>query len=189
MNRFAISAIGRDRPGIVAGVTEALLAFDGNIEDSQMSILGGHFSMTLIVSLDEGSDRAGAEGSQTDAPVEDRLRAGLELVRARLDLEGISVSPVDDLPGAAPLATHILSVYGADHPGIVNSVSRKLAERDISITDLETKLTGGDRPLYVMLIEIAAAAADTDELAAALAQLGKEAGLEVSMRELDDTAL
>jgi glycine cleavage system transcriptional repressor len=186
MNRFAISAIGRDRPGIVAGVTEALLDFDGNIEDSRMSILGGHFSMTLIVSLGQSEADPPGDGG---AALEERLRRELEAVKERLDLEGISVSPVDDLSGTAPRASHILSVYGADHPGIVHSVSAKLTERDISITDLETKLTGGDRPLYVMVIEIAASDADSAELTEALDALAKQAGLEISMRELDDTAL
>lgn len=186
MDRFAISAIGRDRTGIVAGVTEALLSFDGNIEDSRMSILGGHFSMTLIVRI--GQATAGVAPGDGE-PLEQRLRRDLETVKENLDLEGISVSPVDDLSGTAPRASHILSVYGADHTGIVNSVSTRLTERGISITDLETKLTGGDRPLYVMVIEIAASDADTGELSEALDVLAKEAGLEISMRELEDTAL
>ena len=36
---FAVTAIGRDRPGIVAAISEALLELKGTIEDSQMSIL------------------------------------------------------------------------------------------------------------------------------------------------------
>jgi predicted amino acid-binding ACT domain protein len=42
---FAVTATGRDRPGIVAAISEALLAVQGNTEDSQMSILGGHESL------------------------------------------------------------------------------------------------------------------------------------------------
>ena len=49
MRRFALSAVGRDRPGIVAGVSRVLLEHGINIEDSQMTILRGHFAMTLIV--------------------------------------------------------------------------------------------------------------------------------------------
>jgi predicted amino acid-binding ACT domain protein len=37
MPEFAATAIGRDRPGIVAAISEALLALQGNIEDSLFS--------------------------------------------------------------------------------------------------------------------------------------------------------
>ena len=47
---LAVTAIGRDRPGIVAAITSALLEAGGNVDDSQMSILHGHFAVMLIVS-------------------------------------------------------------------------------------------------------------------------------------------
>ena len=39
MTHFALTAVGRDRPGIVAAVSRALLDHSVNIEDSQMTIL------------------------------------------------------------------------------------------------------------------------------------------------------
>jgi glycine cleavage system transcriptional repressor len=56
MPEFAVTAIGRDRPGIVAAISGALLELEGNIEDSQMSILRGHFAVMLIVKLPESAD-------------------------------------------------------------------------------------------------------------------------------------
>jgi glycine cleavage system transcriptional repressor len=51
----------------------------------------------------------------------------------------------------------MISVYGADQPGIVASVAKVLAEHSINITDVETKATGAkDKPLYVMLLEVTA---------------------------------
>lgn len=177
MASCAISAIGRDRPGIVAAVTEVLLDIGGNIEDSQMSILRGHFAMMLVVTL----------------PREDlyeELRRRLTPIRDRLGLDGLSVQSVDDLGATRLVATHIVSLYGADHPGIVHAAASALAERGISITGLETKLTGDEEAaLYVMLIEIAAGDADIDELRAAMTEVGESAGLELSLRELDRTAL
>ena len=50
----------------------------------------------------------------------------------------------------------MITVYGADHPGIVHAVSAALAERGVNITGLETRLAGAaDSPLYVMIIEVA----------------------------------
>ena len=40
----AVTAVGADRPGIVAAVSRALYDVGGNIEDSRMAILGGHFA-------------------------------------------------------------------------------------------------------------------------------------------------
>jgi glycine cleavage system transcriptional repressor len=176
VSSFAVSAIGRDRPGIVAAISRELLELRGNIEDSQMSILRGHFAVMLIVSVpDEGS--------------EPELERRMETVREELGLEAIAVSAVEELPaGVGP--THVLSVYGADRPGIVHGVSSALAERGISITDLETRIAGAaESPVYVMLMEVAAGSADPAELQTALGEIGEHEGLDVSLRELTADAL
>src|SRR6266481_3460631 len=51
----AVTAVGADRPGIVAAVSRVLYDIGGNIEDSRMAILGGHFAMVLIVALPQGA--------------------------------------------------------------------------------------------------------------------------------------
>jgi glycine cleavage system transcriptional repressor len=177
MPEFAVTAIGRDRPGIVAAISEALLGLQGNIEDSQMSILRGHFAVMLIVRLPEGVD---------GAALEERL----EGVRSDLDLEAIAVSLVDDLGGRPARPSHVLTVYGADHPGIVHAVSAALAERGVNISGLETRLTGaGESPLYVMTIEVAIPESSESDLQTALATVADEAKLEVSLRPLAAEAL
>jgi glycine cleavage system transcriptional repressor len=177
MSLHALSAIGRDRPGIVAAISRVLLELEGNVEDSQMSILRGHFAVMLIVALPE---------SVSPEDLERRLHE----VRDELGLEAIALSPVDDLGAAGPRSTHVLTVYGADHPGIVHAVSSALAEREISITGLETRLGGAEgKPIYVMLMEIAADEADPGELQGALDAIGEREGLDVSLRELASDAL
>ena len=130
--RFALAAIGRDRPGIVAAMTRNLVDHGLNVEDSQMTILGGHFTMMLVVAGPGGLD-AGA------------LRSDLEGTAQELELEAFSLNEVADLDaGEAPEPSHIVTVYGADHPGIVHAVASALAEREVNITDLNTRLVGGD---------------------------------------------
>src|SRR5438094_166616 len=51
---FAVSAVGADRPGIVAAVTGAFLEHGCNLEDTSMTILRGHFAMMLVVAAPEG---------------------------------------------------------------------------------------------------------------------------------------
>jgi glycine cleavage system transcriptional repressor len=176
VRHFALSAIGRDRPGIVAAVTGALHEQGINVEDSQMTILRGHFTMTLVLAAEDGIDEAD-------------LRAALDAAAARAQLEAHTLSEVTGAAGAAPAPTHIVSVYGADHPGIVAAVSAALAERDVNITDLNTRLLGED-DLYVMMLEVALPTdLDPDELAESLRAIGGQQGVEVSVRELEQEAL
>ena len=48
---IVLTAVGQDRPGIVANVSKILYETDCNIEDSSMTILKGDFAMILIISL------------------------------------------------------------------------------------------------------------------------------------------
>ena len=178
MAHFAASAIGRDRPGIVASVSRVLLEHGVNIEDSQMTILRGHFAMTLVL-----------EG-EVDAA---ELRAGLERAGAELGLEAVSLSEVPELEaGAEPPASHVVSVYGVDHPGIVHAVSSLLAERDVNITDLTTRLVGDEQPqrLYAMLLEVAIPeGVDAGELGRLLAEVAEREAVDITLRPLEQDAL
>jgi glycine cleavage system transcriptional repressor len=175
MAHFAVSVFGRDRPGIVAAVARLLLEHGVNVEDSRMANLRGHFAMMLLVAAPEGAGEAG-------------LRAGLEELREREGLEAVALSAVAEVPAAHAEPSYVVSVYGADHPGIVAAVAGALAARDVNITDLETRLLG--EGLYVMLLEVALPAGMSGEAVVdALAAVGTEQGVEVSVRPLEADAL
>jgi glycine cleavage system transcriptional repressor len=174
---FAVTAIGRDRPGIVAGISGALLELDGNLEDSQMAILGGHFAVTLIVSAPERVDR-------------ERLQDRLDLVGGELGLEAIAVNAIEDLGARAPRPSHVISVYGADHPGIVHAVASALAERGVNVTGVETRLAGAENSrIYVMTMEVTLGDAAEDDIRAMLGEVAGEAGVELTVRPLEAEAL
>ncbi|HOF63752.1 MAG TPA: ACT domain-containing protein, partial [Dermatophilaceae bacterium] len=46
---LAVTVIGDDRPGIIAELTHALAEVGGNLEDSTMTLLRGHFAMVVLV--------------------------------------------------------------------------------------------------------------------------------------------
>jgi len=48
-----LSVLGEDRVGIVAAVSRILADSHANIEDIRQSIIGGIFSMTMLVTVDE----------------------------------------------------------------------------------------------------------------------------------------
>ena len=172
MPQLALSAIGRDRPGIVAEVTRALLGHSLNITDSQMAVLGGRFTMMLIVDAPDGTDL-------------DAVHEELTRTRERLSLDALSLSALAeaaDAPATDP--SHIVTVYGVDHPGIVHAVSARLAARAVNVTDLETRLVGDG--LYAMVLEVALPLElDPEALAAMLAEVGAEQGVEVTVRPLE----
>lgn len=179
MRQLAVAAIGRDRPGIVAAVAEVLLEHGANVEDSQMTILRGHFTMTLIVSLAAGADP-------------DRLRRDLEGVRQRLGLEALTISDVEHIDAGGPEPSHIVSVYGVDHPGIVHAVSAALAAQQVNITDLTTRVFAGedDTPVYAMMIEVALPPdLNPAELERLLRAIATEQSVELSFRQLEQALL
>ena len=165
-------AVGTDRPGIVAAISEALLEQGLNIEDSQMTILRGHFAMILIVA---GPEHGG---------LEERLQGAARSV----GLDSIHVSPVPELAPGRAEPSHVVTVYGADHPGIVHAVAAALAEREVNITDLNTRLLS--EGLYVMMLEVTLPAGmRVDALERALSDVGRDQGVEVTIRPLESDAL
>ncbi len=48
-----LSVLGEDRVGIVAAISRILAGSGANIEDIRQTIIGGIFSMTMLVTVDE----------------------------------------------------------------------------------------------------------------------------------------
>ncbi len=172
MAHFAISAVGADRPGIVAAVTGVLVDHDCNLEDTSMSILRGHFTMMLIV-LGPDSLEAGALERALTAAAGD-----LVVTVRRID---------DDVPESLVGDEWNLAVYGADRPGIVHRVSRLLAERGVNIVDLTTRVIGSeDRPVYAMLLDITLPPGlDAAVLQQELEGVAEELGVDCSLHPAD----
>lgn len=174
MPEFAAWVTGLDRPGIIAAVTGVLYEQGCNLEDCSMTILSGHFAMTLLA---RGSDEVSEEG------LDAALRGAVEplgltaAVREVKERGGVEVSGTD----------HIVAVYGADRPGIVHRVSTLLAERGVNITDLDTRVIGDpDTPVYAMHLEVTIPdAADPDAIGAELAALGEELGVDTSIHPVE----
>jgi glycine cleavage system transcriptional repressor len=169
---FAITAIGRDRPGIVAALTGALRDVGGNLEDVSSTILRGHFTMMLVVE---------APATVTGH----RLRVALGEAVAPLGVE-VTVSDVEVGSPDRPTATHVLSVYGSDHPGIVAAIASALAGRGANITDLSCRLTTADRPVYVMVAEVAVPdSVDQQQLRSDVESVAGRIGVDATLAPID----
>jgi glycine cleavage system transcriptional repressor len=172
MASLAVTVIGRDRPGIIAEVTGVVADLGGNIEDSSMTLLRGHFAWMLIADVGAAPDVLAA-----------RL--------AHLAADGlvVSVLPVAaDAPYGHDAGRYLLSVHGADRPGIVAGVTTTLAKHGGNITDLSTRLGPGG--LYVLVAEVSLPAdVDVVALGAQLAEAGRVLGVGVSLRPADPDVL
>jgi len=173
----AVTAVGLDRPGIVAAVSRVLFDFGGNIEDSRMAILGGHFAMVLIVALPQGTDASALEKALAEPA------GALDLIT--------TVRPVAEAePGHAGGSPYVVSVYGADKPGIVLRVSETLAANDVNISDLATHVVGDQEPVYVMILEVdLPPGAQADAISDALKAIGAELGVDVAFNPMDAETL
>lgn len=174
MAHYAVTAIGTDRPGIVAGLAGALERMRGNLEDVSSTILRGQFAMMFVVEVGED---------------EERVRGALERAAEPLGVQ-VHVAEVAAEVPERPRATHVLSAYGADRPGIVARLARLLADREVNITDLSCRLTGAEQPIYAMVAEVAVPEdVDADVLEADVRTVADDLGIDVSFRSLEADAL
>jgi len=124
---FALSAIGRDRPGIVADLTELIYDCDCNLEDSSMTILGTEFAVLLLLTA-EKEDTAERLSSACK-----RLEWEKRLTVFFRPLEG---EPPPRAPQARPYA---LQAIGVDKAGIVAKISRCLADHGVNIREMQSQ--------------------------------------------------
>ena len=132
MNHFALTVIGRDRPGIVAQVTEILYRLGCNIADSSCTLLGGQYAMIMIVTHPQIAGKE--EMAAHFAPLE---QAKLSVFVRKIDPEVFRCRGIGG-------EICMIAVYGADRPGIVYQVTQELAARKVNITDLNSKLVGSE---------------------------------------------
>lgn len=174
-----ITAVGRDRPGLVSGLTDILRDAGCSVEDSSMTRLRGDFAMMLLVRHPDGSLK----------PTRERLKIAATEMGLTFNARELQPGELNAAPETGE--TFHINVYGADRTGIVHAITAVLAERGANITDLRTTVAGADnRPIYVMLIEAEAAAGDDPEaFSEAVTRAGADMNVNVTVQRLDSAAL
>ncbi|MCS7171150.1 MAG: ACT domain-containing protein [Aquificaceae bacterium] len=164
MKFFIVSVFGKDRPGIVAGVSKALYELGLNLEDSSMTRLKGEFTIMLIVS------------SEKDIDAEDVLKA-LKEVGQDFELF-INCRELEDVPCTHHEAIYRIVVFGSDKPGIVYGVTSRLASLGFNISDLRTEKKNN---LYVMVIEVEGKDNMEEVLKEEMEEIRQDLGVDVSV--------
>ncbi len=122
-NYLVISALGKDRSGIVDELSKAILDIGCNIADSRMTVLGGEFAILLMV-----------EGNWNTLGKMEEAIPGLEQA---LDLT-IIVKRTEGRDRSAPYLPYVVDVVSLDHPGIVHQLANFFSKRKINIEDMAT---------------------------------------------------
>ncbi|MBI5506394.1 MAG: hypothetical protein HY899_16495 [Deltaproteobacteria bacterium] len=170
---FAMAAIGRDRPGIVADLSECVYACGCNLEDASMTMLGSEFATLMLV-------------SGTGEDLRDRLYEATKRLEWERHLT-VFLRPLQPpSAGAAELFdTGTLSAVGVDKAGIVAGVSRILADHGVLIVDLRGEIrpvAQSGTPLYTLAIRMRVpAAASKARIAADLESVAARLGIEISL--------
>ena len=142
-----------------------------------MTRLRGEFTMMVMVRLpsDLSPDRLTARMTPFTEPL------GLTVLCR--ELPGQAAAP----QAQTEIQAYMLSVYGADRPGIVAKVARLVADHGGNITDMNTRVIGTpERPVYVMLLEVLfASAQEPTQLETALQGLKTSLDVDISFHTIE----
>jgi glycine cleavage system transcriptional repressor len=168
-----MTAFSKDRPGIVADVTEVLYEHGCNLEDSTMTNMLDEFAIILLFT-----------------GIGDGLEEKLSGDCRRLEREkGITafIRPVEaeDKGKLAGVTTKTINVEGIDQTGIVFKISRYLANNEINIESLTSRRTTSPESgtaLYFMEIKVQVPERiSIEQLENGLSQVGEELNLEITL--------
>ena len=169
----AVTAVGTDRPGIVAALAGALYDLGCNVEDADSTVLRGVFALTLVVAPPDDLDASALQGAAT---------AALGSVEA-----SVSVHAVPDDPGPPAHPTHRMRAHGTDRPGIIALLSRLLADRGVNMTGFSTHVTTDGEPVTILEAKVSVPPhVDAAALADDLIETATDLGLEVEFERIGE---
>lgn len=140
MSQLIVTAVGPDRPGLVADFTRHVYEVGASLADSRMVNLRGHFALLALI---EGP-------SESLASLRRKLeKEGEGMLGLRLDMYE-AVAGTSHAPGRVP---YRLKVYSNDQIGITARVAAVLRQHSINVEELETRIESAPfagTPLFVL---------------------------------------
>jgi len=166
--RIVISVMDRDRPGIVAEVTEGISQLGGDLADLSQTVLRGYFTMILIAAFPPEVtvgqiQQALTRGTTSHLLV---LEAG-ELIPEHGDSDHV----------------YVLSAIGRNRVGLVAMVSRFCCDHGVNILDLASH---AEADQYTMMLQIDLANIEhVQRFEKELAAFGQRTGLNLVLQHND----
>lgn len=173
-----ISAVGKDRLGIISDISKHVTEMGGNVGESQATKLGSYFSMMMLFNI----------------PAAQKTQLETELA----GLAGMTTTVIEaDAPCESAYTPKIaysgrFELEGANYPGIVHKVTSFLSHNGLSVDKLETSdeiiAPHGGTVLFQMkgvanALEPLASGFDIDDIQDRLAVLADELNCDITMEE------
>jgi predicted amino acid-binding ACT domain protein len=167
---YVLNVMSDDHPGIVAAVTGAVESLGGNIDACSQTVLGGYFTLIMIVSLPQTIDAS---------QLVERVRS-TESTSAKFQVLARAVLPQKQDASHEATDRFVITAFGHDQPGIVRRFSQYLAGKDVNIVDLYGDRSGED---FVLIGQVEVPMHwDIRMMQADLEQMGKELGFTVKLQ-------
>jgi glycine cleavage system transcriptional repressor len=165
---MVITVMDRDRPGIVAEITEGISELGGNLADLSQTVLCGYFTMILVAGFPEevSADQVG------------------QVLRRRSTAHILVVEGLDLLSETESSEhVYVLSAIGRNRVGLVAQVSRFCCDHGVNILDLTSHAENGQ---YTMMLQIdLSSIGNVERFEKELAGFGRQSGLTIALQHND----
>ena len=172
--KYIMTAFSKDRPGIVADITEVLYENGCNLEDSTMTGMLDEFVIILLFT-----------GRRDD--LEERLLKDCRRLEKEKGItafiRSVEAKEKEKMPD---FVTKTINVEGVDQTGIVYKVTRFLANQHINIENLTTRRSVSPESgtaMYFMEMKVQIPdKISVAELEKGLSQVGEDLSLDISVQ-------
>ncbi|MGB9595761.1 MAG: glycine cleavage system protein R [Candidatus Poribacteria bacterium] len=126
--RFILTVVGKDHPGIVSGISSVLFEYGCNINELNQTVLSDEFAMILLLQPTRNININ---------ELDESLKKQCEMLNVTHFLRSASVIATTDKQSKKDKL--IITVLGSDKIGIIAGVTNVLANMNINIIDLSAK--------------------------------------------------
>jgi len=174
--KFLLSAFSKDRPGIVADLSQVIYENGYNLEESSMTNLAGEFAILLLLSTptvngDDAQEKLSSECRRLER--EKGITAFIRPVSQEIQEQKSNI------------LIRTIHVEGLDQAGIVYKVSSFLADNTINISTLKTEMRlspESGAAIYIMTIVVEISTAlSLQTVEDGLSRIGDQLNVDVSL--------
>lgn len=161
---YIITVMGRDRLGVIADVTRAVLKLEGRVHELSQTVLRGFFTVIFAATFPEGTDEEAIQRTIAAQGAPNEFCIGVK--RCPLGFEW-----------KPPPATgrFILTAQGPDRPDLIHRIAAYLSDKGINIEDFYAQPQDGES---VLILQVYIPDTwDIYQLQLDLEELGREVGL------------
>lgn len=137
---YVLSAVGRDRPGLIHGISHAIHELGGNIELQRSVRAASEYALILLFTLPENATEEEALNTLRDLGDEQLF---------------VAIRPASGDAASESEGSHRaeLSASGADQPGVIDAVTKLLYEKHVNVESMNYGIEGAPwtgEPLFKM---------------------------------------